>query len=51
VGVDADKNGLRVASIDRPSNLAKKVHFACADAERLPFRKDIFDIAVLAWSL
>lgn len=51
VGVDPDKNALRVASIDQPSNLAKKIHFASAEAERLPFRKDTFDIAVLAWSL
>lgn len=51
VGVDADKDGLRVASIDRPSNLANKVYFASAEAERLPFLKETFDIAVLAWSL
>jgi len=51
LGVDPDKNALRVATIDRPSDLANKVHFANAQAERIPFRKETFDIAVLAWSL
>ncbi|HJS17749.1 MAG TPA: class I SAM-dependent methyltransferase [Anaerolineales bacterium] len=51
VGVDTDRNALRVAAYDHPSNLAKKVHFANSEAERLPFRKETFDIAVLAWSL
>jgi len=50
-GVDPDKNALRVATIDRPSDLANKVHFANAQAENIPFRKETFDIAVLAWSL
>jgi ubiquinone/menaquinone biosynthesis C-methylase UbiE len=51
VGVDADTNALRVASFDRPVPLEKKAHFAASEAERLPFRKHTFDIAVLAWSL
>jgi ubiquinone/menaquinone biosynthesis C-methylase UbiE len=51
VAVDADTNALRVASFDRPTTLAQKTHFAASEAERLPFRKHTFDIAVLAWSL
>lgn len=51
IGVDTDRDALRVASIDLPSDLAKKVHFVNSGAEKLPFRKETFDIAVLAWSL
>ena len=51
VGLDPDKDALRVATIDRPSDLAKKVHFANAHAEYIPFSKETFDIAILAWSL
>lgn len=51
VGLDPDRNAVRVARIDRPSDLADRVCFANAHAERLPFRKETFDIAVLAWSL
>ena len=51
IGLDSDKNALRVASIDRPTKLDNKVHFSTAQAEYLPFRKETFDIAVLAWSL
>lgn len=51
VGLDPDRTALRVARIDRPSDLADKVHFANAHAEYIPFRKETFDIAVLAWSL
>lgn len=51
VGLDPDKNALRVATIDRPSDLADKVYFVNAHAEYIPFRKETFDIAILAWSL
>jgi ubiquinone/menaquinone biosynthesis C-methylase UbiE len=51
VGLDPEKDALRVARIDRPSDLADKVQFANSLAEHLPFRKETFDIAVLAWSL
>jgi ubiquinone/menaquinone biosynthesis C-methylase UbiE len=51
VGLDPQKDSLRVATIDRPSDLANKVHFANAQAEHIPFRKETFDIAILAWSL
>jgi ubiquinone/menaquinone biosynthesis C-methylase UbiE len=51
VGLDPDRNALRVARIDRPSDLADRVHFVNSHAETIPFRKETFDIAVLAWSL
>ena len=51
LGIDPDKNALRVATYDRPADLANKVHFSGAQAEHLPFHKETFDIAILAWSL
>ncbi len=51
VGIDPDRDALRVAQVDRPFELEKKSGFACADARYLPFRKETFDLAVLAWSL
>ena len=51
IGLDPKKDALRVATIDRPSDLANKVHFANAQAEHIPFHKETFDIAILAWSL
>jgi len=51
IGLDSDKNALRVATIERPSDMQNKVHFASAQAEYIPFNKETFDIAVLAWSL
>lgn len=51
VGLDPDRNALRVARIDRPSDLAEVVHFVNSQAEHTPFHKETFDIAILAWSL
>ncbi|HKJ37416.1 MAG TPA: class I SAM-dependent methyltransferase [Anaerolineales bacterium] len=51
VGLDSDQQSVRVASIDRPSDLASKTFFLNAESENLPFRKETFDIALLAWSL
>jgi ubiquinone/menaquinone biosynthesis C-methylase UbiE len=51
VGLDLDQNALRVASIDRPSDLTNKIHFVNTHAEYIPFGKEKFDIAILAWSL
>lgn len=51
IGIDADQNALRVATIDRPANLQSRVSFTCADSQLLPFPKETFDIAILAWSL
>jgi ubiquinone/menaquinone biosynthesis C-methylase UbiE len=51
IGIDPDPDALRIASVDRPSELEHNVLFACAASEYLPFSKETFDIAVLAWSL
>jgi ubiquinone/menaquinone biosynthesis C-methylase UbiE len=51
IGIDSDHDSLRVATIDRPSDLNNKVLFSHAEAEHLPFRKEMFDIVILAWSL
>ena len=51
LGIDPDKNALRVARADCPSDLSDKVRFVNCKAEQLPFRKETFDIAILAWSL
>jgi ubiquinone/menaquinone biosynthesis C-methylase UbiE len=51
IGIDPDRDSLRVARVDRPFDLDYKAHFACAASEYLPFSKETFDIAVLAWSL
>jgi ubiquinone/menaquinone biosynthesis C-methylase UbiE len=51
IGIDLDADALRVATIDRPSDLAGRIHFSLARSEHLPFSKEKFDIALLAWSL
>lgn len=50
IGIDPDRDALRVATIDRPSDLEDRVHFSNAQGEWLPFSKETFDIAVLSWS-
>jgi ubiquinone/menaquinone biosynthesis C-methylase UbiE len=50
VGIDLDADALRVATIHRPSDLENKVYFSRAMSEQLPFPKQAFDIAILAWS-
>lgn len=51
IAVDLDHDSLRVAKVDRPYDVENKVHLACAASEYLPFSKETFDIAILAWSL
>ena len=51
IGIDPDQDSLRIASVDRPRDLENKTLFTCAASEYLPFSKETFDIAVLAWSL
>jgi ubiquinone/menaquinone biosynthesis C-methylase UbiE len=51
IGFDLDADALRVASIDRPSDLTGKIHFVRAESEYIPFSKETFDIAILAWTL
>ena len=50
IGIDPDLDALRVAKLDRPSDLEQTVLLACAASEYLPFSKESFDLAVLAWS-
>lgn len=50
VGLDSDHDALRVALIDSPHDLRNKVCFTRAQAEHLPFSKNKFDLAILAWS-
>lgn len=50
VGIDPDYNALRIATVDRAQDLEKKAHFAGATSEYLPFSKETFDLAILAWS-
>jgi ubiquinone/menaquinone biosynthesis C-methylase UbiE len=51
IGIEIERDDLRVATIDRPSDLADKVLFTKADSVYLPFSKETFDLAVLSWSL
>ena len=50
-GLDPDLSALRVARADCPPNLRPRVHLARASAYNIPFPKETFDIALLAWSL
>lgn len=51
IAFDPDHDSLRIARVDCPADLREQVHFANADARHIPFSKETFDIAVLAWSL
>ncbi len=48
--IDLDADQLRIAMIDRPANLAEKVSLARADSAKLPFKSEVFDLAIFAWS-
>jgi ubiquinone/menaquinone biosynthesis C-methylase UbiE len=50
VGIDVDRDDLRIAHIERPSDQATSTLFVEATSLGLPFRKESFDMAVLAWS-
>ncbi len=49
-GIDLDRDALKVARIERPSDLEERVLFAAADSRRLPFPTANFDLAIFAWS-
>jgi ubiquinone/menaquinone biosynthesis C-methylase UbiE len=51
VGIDPDSDAVRVANYDMPDDLRKSTVFACASSLQLPFPNEIFDIALLSWSL
>ncbi len=48
---DPDVDALRVARADCPVRLESQVSFTGASARHLPFPREKFDIAILAWSL
>jgi ubiquinone/menaquinone biosynthesis C-methylase UbiE len=48
---DPDHDALRIARADCPADLQQHLHFAEASAKHIPFQKETFDIAILAWSL
>jgi ubiquinone/menaquinone biosynthesis C-methylase UbiE len=50
IAIDLDPDSLRVATLDRPSDLVNKAYFSLARSEQLPFSKETFDMAILAWS-
>ena len=48
---DPDHDAVRVAQADARLNGFSHVHVSGASASHIPFSKETFDIAVLAWSL
>ena len=50
-GIDYDEEALYFAPRESPPELRSTVGWALADAERMPFAREKFDLAVLAWSL
>jgi hypothetical protein len=51
VGVDPDRESLGYFLEDRPARLRRRVTGVVADSQFLPFPRERFDAAVLAWSL
>jgi ubiquinone/menaquinone biosynthesis C-methylase UbiE len=51
VGIDSNRERLAVARQSCPPALAARVGFVQATALAPPFRADLFDGAILAWSL
>lgn len=50
-GVDPDLERLRAANENRPGSLKSTLSLASSNAESLPFARNSFNLAVLAWSL
>jgi ubiquinone/menaquinone biosynthesis C-methylase UbiE len=48
--IDLEWDDLRVAVIERPSDLETRTAFLQADSIRLPFVAENFDLAIFAWS-
>lgn len=51
IGIDPDREALRVAHYDMPSELRKTTSLACASSLKLPFPHERFDLTLLSWSL
>jgi ubiquinone/menaquinone biosynthesis C-methylase UbiE len=50
-GIDVDEEALHFAPRESPPELRPVAGWALAEAEHLPFSRETFDLAVLAWSL
>jgi ubiquinone/menaquinone biosynthesis C-methylase UbiE len=48
--IDLERTDLRVAVIERPSDLENRATFLQANSIRLPFSGRTFDLAIFAWS-
>ena len=48
--IDLERDDLRVALIERPSDLENRALLLQADSIRLPFASNQFDLAIFAWS-
>jgi ubiquinone/menaquinone biosynthesis C-methylase UbiE len=51
IALDPDLDSLKVARTDCPVDLRRNVSLTCASAMHIPFSKETYDIAILAWSL
>ncbi len=51
IAFDPDHDALRIAKADAKLNGISQVQFCEASASYIPFSKETFDIAILAWSL
>ncbi len=51
IAFDPDHDALRVAKTDARMKGISTIQFAEASASHIPFSKETFDIAILAWSL
>ncbi len=49
--IDTDFSALQQAVIDCQPKIKKKITFLCADSTNIPFRHEIYDIAILSWTL
>jgi len=49
-GIELDAEALRTATKDRAESLRDRVAFVRANSLDLPFPRETFDIAILAWS-
>ena len=49
-GIDLDADELKVAALERPAGLRETVSLVQANSLNLPFRRETFDKAILAWS-
>lgn len=51
VGIDPNANRLVMALRKCPSGLRARLSFAKAKAEALPFQGEVFDVAIMSWTL